>query len=62
MNKQYRNFLLLVALLMAIDVGFLLFMMKFTDIAQNKHFVAVVAVVLLLVIPGNIYAAWKMKG
>lgn len=62
MHKQYFTFLLFVTILLAIEVGFLLFMMKFAHIDHNPKFALVIALVFLILIPFNIFVAWKMKG
>lgn len=62
MTKQHRNFLIIVTLLLAIEAGFLLFMMKFAHIDRHPKFLLVMALVFLVLIPFNIFVAWKIKG
>ncbi len=62
MQKQHLSFILFVTILLAIEVGFLLFMMKFAQIDRHPKFALVIALVFLILIPFNIYVAWKMKG
>ena len=62
MTTQHRNFLLIVTLLLAIEAGFLWFMVKFTPVASNTKFLVVILLVFLVLIPFNIFAAWKITG
>jgi hypothetical protein len=60
MKKPYLTFLLLVTILLAIETGFLVFMVKFAHVNHHPKFVLVIALVYLLLIPSNIFVSWKM--
>lgn len=60
MNNKYLNFILLVTGLLLLETLFLFAMIKLTPIAQHPHFVVYAALIFFLLIPMNIYTAWKL--
>ena len=60
MKVRYRNFFLILTALLAIETLFLYAMLQLTEVGQNVRFVLVITMVFLLVIPMNIFVAWKL--
>lgn len=61
MTKQHIQFLAIVTALLLIEGGFLYYMVHYTPIASDTKFRLVMAGVFLVLIPFNIFAAWKLS-